>query len=176
MSNDLVQQLGYANLDTRLKRISDKMSHSLRAMYRELDMDTEPNWYLVFWIIREQPNASVTEIAARLQFTHQSVINMTNKMIKKGYLTSQKDSTDRRRTIFRLTKKTTDNFPRFTRIWEIGKKVTLELLDHDIAIMNHLTALERNLEQCSFGERIAAELQLPQHETTPLPNDPRMDR
>jgi len=160
MTDDLVQHLGYANLDTRLKRISDKMSHSLRAMYRELDMDTEPNWYLVLWIVREQPNVSVMEIASRLKFTHQSVVTMTNKMVQKGYLHSQKDSSDKRKTIFTLTQKAQDKMPLFTQIWEIGKKVTLDLLEGNTAIMNHLESLERNLEQASFGERIADELKL----------------
>lgn len=158
MDNDLVKQLGYANLDTRLKRISDKMSHSLRAMYRDLDMDTEPNWYLVLWIVNNQPNVSVMEIAKRLKFTHQSVMTMTNKMINKGYLKSEKDFIDKRRTIFKLTQKAEDSLPLFTQIWEIGKKVTLELLNENTEIMKHLEQLEINLEKASFGERIANEL------------------
>ncbi len=158
MDNDLVKQLGYANLDTRLKRISDKMSHSLRAMYRDLDMDTEPNWYLVLWIVNNQPNVSVMEIAKRLKFTHQSVMTMTNKMINKGYLKSEKDVIDKRRTIFKLTQKAEDSLPLFTQIWEIGKKVTLELLNENTEIMKHLEQLEINLEKASFGERIANEL------------------
>lgn len=158
MSSDLVQQLGYANLDTRLKRISDKMSHSLRAMYRDLEMDTEPNWYLVLWIVQEENNISVMEIANRLKFTHQSVVNMTNKMIAKGYLHSQKDVVDRRKTVFSLTEKAKEKMPVFTQIWEIGKKVTLELLDRNTEIMQHLETLEKNLEKASFGQRIATEL------------------
>ncbi len=158
MDNDLIRQLGYANLDTRLKRISDKMSHSLRAMYREFQMDTEPNWYLVLWIVNEQPNISVMEIAARLKFTHQSVIVMTHKMIKKDYLESEKDSIDKRKTIFRLTKKAEEKLPLFTQIWEIGKKVTLELLNENTEIMHHLEELEANLDRASFGQRISNEL------------------
>lgn len=155
MQDDLIRQLGYANLDTRLKRISDKMSHSLRAMYRSLSMDTEPNWYLILFIVKEHPKVSVMEIANKLKFTHQSVINMTNKMIVKGYLDSAKDPVDKRKTVFKLTKKAVDNLPQFTKIWEVGKEVMFDLLDQQIAIMNHLEILELNLEIESFGERIA---------------------
>ncbi len=158
MEDDLIRQLGYANLDTRLKRISDKMSHSLRSMYRNLKIDTEPNWYLVLWIVSERPNISVMEIASRLKFTHQSVMNMTDKMIDKGYLQSLKDPFDKRKTIFNLTKKAEDAMPLFTKIWEIGKKVTLDLLNENTEIMLHLEQLEINLEKSSFGERIANEL------------------
>lgn len=158
MNDDLVRQLGYANLDTRLKRISDKMSHSLRAMYKELNIDTEPNWYLILWIVKEKPNASVMEIAHQLRFTHQSVMNITNKMITNGYLKSDKDQIDKRKTVFTLTKKAEERMPLFTRIWEIGKDVTLDLLDKNTLIMEYLDKLEYNLEQASFGERIANEL------------------
>lgn len=154
MSADLVRDLGYANLDTRLKRISDKMSHSLRAMYRDLDIETEPNWYLVYQIVEEQPKVSVMEIAHRLRFTHQSVMAMTQKMITKGFLESIKDPDDRRRTLFKLTEKSREHLNLYKRIWEIGKTVTLELLNNDTAIMQHLDALEANLEEASFGERI----------------------
>ena len=158
METDLVRALGYANLDTRLKRISDTMSHSLRAMYRNMQLDTEPNWYLVFWILREHPNISVTEIALRLRFTHQSVVNMTNKMVQKGYLTPKKDATDKRKTIFELTSKAVAKFPLFTQIWEVGKTVTLELLNKNLEIMGHLEILEKNLEEASFGQRITDKL------------------
>ncbi|MEM9917339.1 MAG: MarR family transcriptional regulator [Bacteroidota bacterium] len=158
MSNDLVRHLGYANLDTRLKRISDKMTHSLRSMYRKLGIDTEPNWYLVLWIVQEQPNVSVMDIANRLRFTHQSVITMTNKMVARGYLQSEKSATDKRKTIFKLSKKAEDSMPLFTKIWEIGKEVMLELLEQDTAIMEHLERLETNLSASSFGERIALRL------------------
>ncbi len=158
MDDDFIKQLGYANLDTRLKRISDKISHSLRAMYRELDLDTEPNWYLVLWIVNEQPNVSVMEIASRLKFTHQSVMTMTTKMIDRGYLLSEKDLVDKRKTIFRLTQKAVVKLPLFTQIWEIGKKVTLELLNENTEIMYHLEQLESSLDYASFGQRIADEL------------------
>lgn len=158
MEEDLIKKLGYANLDTRLKRISDNMTHSLRAMYRQLEIDTEPIWYLVLIIVNEKPNVSVMEIAERLKFTHQSVMIMTNKMISRGYLQRSKDSIDKRKTIFKLTKKASENLPLFTKIWEIGKSVTLELLDNNIEIMEHLDRLERNLQEASFGNRIAQEL------------------
>ncbi|MEO1486124.1 MAG: helix-turn-helix domain-containing protein [Bacteroidota bacterium] len=158
MDHDLIRHLGYANLDSRLKRISDKMTHSLRAMYKQLDMDVEPSWYLVLFILDTSPNSSVMEIAQRLKFRHQSVHVMTDKMIAKGYLTKNKDEQDKRKTVFNLTEKAKKNLPYFTEIWEAGKAATYELLSEDTAIMQHLETLESNLEEKSFGERIIEKL------------------
>lgn len=159
MSTDLIRQLGYANLDTRLKRISDRMSHSIRSMYKHLGVDIEPNWYLVLIIVKESPNISVMEIAHLLGFTHQSIITMTNKMIGNGYLKSSKDHIDKRKTVFTLTQKSIENLPQLIRIWELGKEVIYEVLNEDTAIIEHLEILESNLEDSSFGERIVKKLQ-----------------
>ena len=65
-----------------------------------------------------------------------------------------KDSVDKRKTVFNLTEKALENLPLFTKIWEIGKEVTFELLNENILIIEHLEALESNLEDNSFGNRI----------------------
>lgn len=154
MSDDLIRQLGYANLDTRLKRISDKMSHSTRAMYKALGIDIEPSWYLVLVMVRESPNISVMEIAQRLRFTHQSIISLTDKMVSAQYLNRSKDVIDKRKTVFRITQKAVEAFPRIQEIWDIGTEVIYELLNGDTSITHHLEVLESNLETSSFGERI----------------------
>ncbi|MEL7269011.1 MAG: helix-turn-helix domain-containing protein [Bacteroidota bacterium] len=158
MEHDLIRHLGYANLDSRLKRISDKMTHSLRAMYKKLDMDVEPSWYLVLFILDSVPNSSVMDISQRLKFTHQSIHVMTDKMVAKGYLIKTKDEHDKRKTVFNLTQKAKQNLPYFTEIWEAGKVATYELLREDTSIMQHLETLESNLEQKSFGARIIEKL------------------
>lgn len=154
MKQDLIKQLGYANLDTRLKRISDRMTHSLRAMYKELDFDVEPSWYLVLFIVEKHPNSSVMEIANKLKFTHQSINTMTNKMITNGYLVKAKESADKRKTVFNLTEKAHKKLPLFTEIWEKGKVAIFELLNENTSIMQHLEVLESNLDDRSFGDRI----------------------
>lgn len=154
MRNDLIREMGYLALATRLKRISDKMTHSTRLMYRNLNIDIEPNWYLVLIIVKQNPNVSVMSIAKNLGFTHQSVITITNKMVKKDYLQVSKDVKDKRKTIFNLTQKANKILPKIEQIWDCGKEVIYELLNENISIIEHLEVLESNLEKASFGERI----------------------
>lgn len=150
--------MGYIALATRLKRISDKMSHSTRLMYKQIDMDIEPNWYLVLILVKEKPNISVMEIAKSMGFTHQSVNTITSKMMKKGFLKISKDTKDKRKTVFNITSKSIDALPQIEKIWGIGKKVVYELLDEDITILKHLDTLESNLNKTSFGQRIIDKL------------------
>ncbi|WP_237276275.1 MarR family winged helix-turn-helix transcriptional regulator [Tenacibaculum ovolyticum] len=164
MSADLINEMGYIALATRLKRISDKMSHSTRLMYKQIDMDIEPNWYLVLILVKEKPNISVMEIAKSMGFTHQSVNTITSKMMKKGYLKISKDTKDKRKTVFNITSKSIDALPEIEKIWGIGKKVIYELLDEDITILKHLNTLESNLNKTSFGQRIINKLDSTENE------------
>ncbi|WP_082868171.1 MarR family winged helix-turn-helix transcriptional regulator [Tenacibaculum ovolyticum] len=166
MSADLINEMGYIALATRLKRISDKMSHSTRLMYKQIDMDIEPNWYLVLILVKEKPNISVMEIAKSMGFTHQSVNTITSKMMKKGYLKISKDTKDKRKTVFNITSKSIDALPEIEKIWGIGKKVIYELLDEDITILKHLNTLESNLNKTSFGQRIINKLESTENEKT----------
>lgn len=50
---DFIKTLGYKALDSRLKRISDRMSHDVRKLYKEIDIDIEPNWYPHFYVTAE---------------------------------------------------------------------------------------------------------------------------
>lgn len=162
MNDDFIRQLGYANLDARLKRISDRMSHSVRSMYKDLEIDVEPNWYLVLSLVKASPGISVMELANRLKFTHQSIITMTNKMVENGYLNTSKDKLDKRKTVFKLTKKAEEKLPVLTRIWELGTEAIFELMNQDTAIIQHLEVLESNLEAASFGDRIIEKLKIDQ--------------
>ncbi len=54
MDFDFIKELGYKALDSRLKRISDRMSHDVRKFYKEFGIDVEPNWYLVFMLLQKE--------------------------------------------------------------------------------------------------------------------------
>ncbi|WP_062054833.1 MarR family winged helix-turn-helix transcriptional regulator [Aquimarina longa] len=158
MKGDIVEELGYMALGTRLKRISDRMSHSSRMMYKTLGIDFEPNWYLVLSIIEKKPGVSVMEVANSMGFAHQTIMVMTNKMVKKEYLKMSKDQIDKRKTIFHLTEKAIEILPRIKQICEAGRKVILDVLNEDIILMKHIRVLEQNLDESSFGERIIDKL------------------
>lgn len=80
MKYDFINELGYLALATRLKRISDAMVHSGRQMYKTLELDVEPNWFLIFKLLDKYQQLSVTDIASKLHFSHPSVICLVNKM------------------------------------------------------------------------------------------------
>ena len=93
---DFLQTLGYIGFATRLKRISDAFLHDGRKLYKELGLDIEPNWYIIFKILKLEKKLSVTEIAEKVQMSHPSVITLTDNMIAAGYVKTRPGRVDGR--------------------------------------------------------------------------------
>ena len=152
MEDDFLRKLGYLALATRLKRVSDRMIHSGRAMYKELGIDIEPNWYMIFRLLDQEKMLTVTEIAQRLYFSHPSVIGIVNKMIRNGYLESQPCNEDGRRQLLSLSAKAKEALPQFEQLWKAG--ITgVEKMIKDLELLPLLDQLEDRLAQADFMER-----------------------
>ena len=158
MKYDFVNELGYLGLAVRLKRLSEAMVHSGRQMYKELGLDIEPNWFLIFKLLKKYEQLSVTEMAAKLHFSHPSVITMVAKMEQAGYLNSAVDKTDSRRKHFKLSEKAMDKLPEFEKIWEAGISGTRKLFPEDSNFMDQLESLEIQDSEKDFKERTLNEI------------------
>ncbi|UII30000.1 MarR family transcriptional regulator [Fulvivirga ulvae] len=157
MQKDFIKELGYLSLASRLKRISDGMIHSGRQMYKSLNIDIEPNWYLVFKLLEKYESLSVTDIADKLQFSHPSVITIINKMTQAGYLQSEPCPTDGRRQWIAMTQKAKTLLPEYQMLWTAGTKGIENMLKgtNFLALLDHL---EAELSRQSFMERTLNEL------------------
>ncbi|MEQ9467519.1 MAG: MarR family transcriptional regulator [Ekhidna sp.] len=158
MLYDFVNETGYLGLAVRLKRLSEAMVHSGRQMYKELGEDIEPNWFLIFKLLKKYEQLSVTEMASKLHFSHPSVITLVGKMEKAGYLHSSVDKSDSRKKHFRLSEKAHENLPRFEKIWSAGAEGTKKLFPEGSNFMDLLELLEVQYSKQSFKDRTLNEL------------------
>ncbi|PCH76624.1 MAG: hypothetical protein COB98_05630 [Flavobacteriaceae bacterium] len=152
MENDFLQEMGLMALATRLKRLSDKMTHSGRQMYKELEMDIEPNWFVIFKILKKYPQISVVEIAKKIHFSHPSVVSMVKKMMAAGYIISRSSPHDMRKQLLELTPKAHQKLPAFESLWEAGVIAVSETLKNT-NFLEELTSLEQAFEKVSFKKR-----------------------
>lgn len=152
MEKDFIKELGYLGFSTRMKRLSDNLMQDGRRMYQELDINIEPNWYLIFKILNKHEQLSVTDIAHRLQLAHPSVITITNKMEKAGYLDSMKSSSDSRKRVLSLSEKAINNMPQFEKVWQAGTQAVHDAID-DLNILDILEQLEERFQNQNFHER-----------------------
>lgn len=153
MADDFLKELGYLSLASRLKRISDKMMHNGREMYRKLGIDVEPNWYLVILLLKEHNELSITEISSRLGIAHTSVMTMVNRMVTNGYVHTFKSDKDARKQMLGLTDKAIAMLPELEHIWTSGTAGIAEIFDHSDQLLNMLEQLENGLNDSNFMDR-----------------------
>ncbi len=157
-NEDFVKELGYLGFTMRLKRISDAMMHEGRRLYSELDVDIEPNWYVVFKLLKKHDRLGVTEIAEKLQMSHPSVITITNKMMKAGYLESERDKEDTRKRVLELSARALKKLPEFEAIWDAGTAGMVKALE-GLDALNFIEAVEqRFLHHKGFKDRTLEQL------------------
>lgn len=155
--NDFAKELGYLGFTMRLKRISDALMHEGRKLYSELELDIEPNWYVIFKLLQHEGPKSITEIADRIRMAHPSVITITNKMARADYLTSSKDPEDSRKRVLDLTDKARKNLPRFEQIWSAGEKGIEDALG-TFQPLKFMSEMERVFASSGFKDRTINEL------------------
>lgn len=157
MDFDLIKDLGYKALDSRLKRISDRMSHDVRKFYKDLGIDIEPNWYLVFMLLQKNGEIPITAIAEPLGYAHPSVAIIVKKMAEKGYLHVKKDSIDKRKQLVSLSAKALQLLPQLEQIWQSCERAILNMLNEDLAILQYLDNIDQELKNNSFHNRFKQE-------------------
>ncbi len=89
MDFDFIKELGYKALDSRLKRISDRMSHDVRKFYKEFGIDVEPNWYLVFMLLQKRRDLHYG-YCGTVGILSSICSGYCKKMTEKGYLVIKK--------------------------------------------------------------------------------------
>lgn len=171
MENDFVKELGFLSFVTRLKRLSDAMIHDGRRMYKELGLDIEPNWFVIFKLLQKYDEQTVTEIADKIGFAHTSVISIVNKMIKAGFLEERKSESDNRKRILILTKKAKEKLPEFEKVWDAGTAGMKKMVS-DLDALNFLDSIEKKVLAKGFRHRTLDELQR-QKEVKIVPFEPK---
>ena len=155
--DDFIKELGYLGITTRFKRLSDMLMHDGKKMYSALKIDIEPNWFVVFKLLKARGPLGVTEIADHIGMAHPSVITLVNKMIASGYLNSGKDEKDSRKRVLGLSNKALTKLPEYEKIWKMGEKVMAELLEENNTL-EVIASLEEKLFAKGFKERMLEEL------------------
>ncbi|MBL4715159.1 MAG: MarR family transcriptional regulator [Bacteroidetes bacterium] len=157
--NDFVKELGYLGFTMRLKRISDAMMHEGRRLYSHLDVDIEPNWYVIFKLLKSRGAMSVTEISESIMMAHPSVITITNKMMDAGYLISEKDENDSRKRVLDLSVRASKKLPEYEKIWEAGESGVEKALE-GLNALEFISILEDKFFSKGFMQRTIEQLKI----------------
>ncbi|MFB6456167.1 MarR family winged helix-turn-helix transcriptional regulator [Chitinophaga sp. Hz27] len=151
--NDFLRALSYAGISSRIKRLSDALLYGTKEFYKTIGTDIEPNWYLVFRLLKKHKQLSIKEVAARMQFSHPASIKIIRNMQQKGYLEVVTDTVDSRKQLISLSAKAKKAMPRLEKYWDAGLATMKELLEDNEAFSSLLAKFEDKVQENGFKER-----------------------
>ena len=151
MSNDFVQSLAYTGFTARIKRLSDTLLYDAKNVYKHSPLTIEPNWHLVFLLLKEKEGLSVTEMAKELGFSHPAIIKIVKKMEENNYLISKPSLTDNRKTLFYLSEQSKKELPKLEESWNTIQQIIQEFVSPEL--LNELIKTENKLKEASLFER-----------------------
>lgn len=126
--------------------------HDARRVYEYLGLPIEPNWHLIFLLLKEREQLSVTEISKALEFSHPSVITIIKRMKKVGYVTSRVHAEDSRKQIIELTEKAHTELPKLQAEWNQIKIAVADIFNEEF--LEQLEIVEKKMEQKGLLSRV----------------------
>jgi DNA-binding MarR family transcriptional regulator len=98
-------QVGKMAIGSRLRRLSDIVTEDAAQLYRIYGVDLNPKWFPVFYVLCQNQQKSVTEIAEYIGHSHPSVSKIIREMSQKGLVIQNPYEKDGRKNVVRLSKK-----------------------------------------------------------------------
>ena len=153
--NDLIRELQELALGTRLKRLSDMLMSDVGKIYKEQNLDFEPRWFTMLYLLQREKSLSINDIADQLRLSHPAVVQFADQMQKQKIIHAKKDKKDARKRILTLSEKGEKIYEKLQPILVEVEKATRELVQSTgIEVLYAIDKMEKQLEQKSIYERV----------------------
>ncbi|MDY8136771.1 MarR family winged helix-turn-helix transcriptional regulator [Aquimarina sp. 2201CG5-10] len=152
---DKLEEYGELGLGSRLKRLSEQMMKEIQLVYDAFDIDFDPYLFPIFRVIIDKELTTTTDIQEALQYTQPAITQALKKLMDKQYVTYKVDKTDKRKKLFKLTKKGKDTHLQMIPLWKVIDQQVKWLTEGSAtSLTRHLTYMEDQLKQKSLSHRI----------------------
>lgn len=129
------EKTGKMALGSRLRLMTAKITDDAAKIYELYEVEFSPKWFPVFFILAEDGEKTITEIANEIGHSQPSVSKIIQEMTLAGLVQENQESTDKRRNVAALTKKGK----------EISKQIEVQCADVDAAIDSVIAEARHNL-------------------------------
>lgn len=156
---NFIKQLNELAFGTRLKLLNERLIQDAAKVYKSLNIDFEPRWFAISYLLNTKSPLSITEISAELGISQPAVTQIADILIKKGYVTHLKDKTDTRKRMLALSKKAKDLIPLLEPVWESFCSAHRSLFGstgYDVLLV--IEKLENALDKKDMFTRITEEI------------------
>ena len=154
---DVFSKLGPLIVASRLKRMSDYIMRAGAEFYRSNGIEFEPKWFPLYYLLSQEKEIGIMEIAQKLNVSHPAVIQLGKELEKNGWITSTKSKEDARKRLLKLSKKGLSLLPQLQVVWDDIREVNRQVVDAQATnILQALEEMEGYFASKSYTERMKA--------------------
>lgn len=152
-----LKDLGELTLGSRLKKISDQLFDDVDTVYRKQGIQLSSRCFPILFLLQANGDSGITQLAEQLGQAHSSVSQMSQKLIKEGYIKNKQDPGDTRRRLIGLTESGNTLLTEMAPIWrDIRQSVSAMISDSGYDLMNSISEFENQQLQNSLLARVEA--------------------
>lgn len=152
---NIISQLGYIAIGTRFRILTDRLMQDADKVYKSLDIDFEPRWFTVFYLINQKKQITTTELAELLGYSQPAVTQIINSLIKKKIIKAVKSRDDSRKKVITIAPKGEEMLLKLIPVWQEIENAVKELFSstgYDILLI--LSKIEAELDKKSIHNRV----------------------
>ncbi|WGQ10219.1 GNAT family N-acetyltransferase [Pedobacter gandavensis] len=135
ISMELFKKTGKMALGSRLRLLTSKVTDDAARIYELYQMEFAPKWFPAFFVLAEEGEKTITEIAVEIGHSQPSVSKIIQEMTLAGLVQENRDAPDKRRNVVELTNKGI----------EFAKELKVQCADVDAAIDSVISEARHNL-------------------------------
>jgi DNA-binding MarR family transcriptional regulator/N-acetylglutamate synthase-like GNAT family acetyltransferase len=132
---EIFEKTGKSALGSRLRLFSAMITDDAAKIYKWYGLEFAPKWFPVFFVLAQDSEKTITEIAVEIGHSQPSVSKIVREMTNAGLVKENQKSSDKRRNVVALTKKGKS----------FSDKLTVQLADVDAAIEGIINEARYNL-------------------------------
>ena len=159
---EFYQSVGYLLFGTRLRRLSEAFLQDVNRLYRKHKIRFEASWFPVFYLLSQQEELSIKEIAGSLHISHSAANQLVSSLQEKGLVRSVVSRSDARHKVVTFSPRGHKLLQQVLPVWKAMQEAMEELSDEAAAsrnLLKALTAVENNIVKKGVFERIEQKLQ-----------------
>jgi len=132
---EIFERMGKMALGSRLRLMTASVTDDAAKIYELYDVDLSPKWFPVFFVLSEDGEKTITEIANEIGHSQPSVSKIIQEMTLAGLVQDNRKSLDKRQNVVALTKKGK----------AISEQIKVQCTDVDLAIESIISEARYNL-------------------------------
>ena len=158
VTGNFVRAQGAAFLAHILRRLADELVRGAGEWYPEVGVTAPPRTTSTLLALEECGPLGVTQIAALLRQSHPLVIGWCRQLAMLGFVTTQPDCNDARRTIVALTKEGLAEVLRLRRALKVMEKASEALMEEGgLQLFDALWRMDGALQTRRLADRLRSE-------------------